>query len=250
MLRLPADRPTLLRSPSLGGTTPRPVFRSRTCRTLHVWARGSASPVPQYVSGLALVESVGPLMSLGEPPSVGALLSDPGRARRQANGAPRCCRRLSTRRRPRQLPSFRGSTHTAPTIAVYASQPGLPRNHARLASGWWPAFAGQGSTCRARFRRFLMLAAAPAVSLHLPLLKVSMTHVPRKDLPPCPLRRDDITDASRPFAPAGQTELRSGTRCAGPQRATQQPPKRAGPAHTASPRQPGAARRRRRLNPA
>ncbi len=33
--------------------------------------------------------------------------------------------------------------HTAYWLAVYASQPGLPRDHARLASGWWLAFAGR-----------------------------------------------------------------------------------------------------------
>lgn len=33
--------------------------------------------------------------------------------------------------------------HTARTLAVYASQPGLPPNHARLATGWWLALAGR-----------------------------------------------------------------------------------------------------------
>ena len=32
-----------------------------------------------------------------------------------------------------------GLNHTAYMLAVYASQPGLPHVHARLASGWWPA---------------------------------------------------------------------------------------------------------------
>ena len=30
-------------------------------------------------------------------------------------------------------------------LAVYASQPGSPLNHARLASGWWPTLAGRAS---------------------------------------------------------------------------------------------------------
>jgi hypothetical protein len=33
----------------------------------------------------------------------------------------------------------------AVVLAVYASWVGLPSNHARLAFGWWPAFAGQDS---------------------------------------------------------------------------------------------------------
>lgn len=34
--------------------------------------------------------------------------------------------------------------HTASALAVYASQPGLPSiSHARLASGWRPAFTGR-----------------------------------------------------------------------------------------------------------
>ena len=33
--------------------------------------------------------------------------------------------------------------HAAYELAVYASQHGSPRNHARLASGRWPTFAGQ-----------------------------------------------------------------------------------------------------------
>ena len=50
--------------------------------------------------------------------------------------------------------------HTASALAVYASQDGLPRHHARLASGCWPDSSGrasypQGST--ERFPTHLML---------------------------------------------------------------------------------------------
>ena len=38
--------------------------------------------------------------------------------------------------------TFRGSIHAARALAVYASRRRLPDRHARLASGWWPAFAG------------------------------------------------------------------------------------------------------------
>jgi hypothetical protein len=37
-----------------------------------------------------------------------------------------------------------GLNHTARSLAVYASQPGSPRHHARLASGRWPSSAGRG----------------------------------------------------------------------------------------------------------
>jgi len=33
--------------------------------------------------------------------------------------------------------------HTARILAVYASQPRSPLDHARLASGWWPSLAGR-----------------------------------------------------------------------------------------------------------
>src|SRR5437867_502424 len=38
-----------------------------------------------------------------------------------------------------------GLNHAACTIAVYASQPGSPQLHARLASDWRPTFVGQDS---------------------------------------------------------------------------------------------------------
>ena len=37
-----------------------------------------------------------------------------------------------------------GLNRTARSLAVYASQPGSPRHHARLASGCWPSSAGRG----------------------------------------------------------------------------------------------------------
>ena len=39
-------------------------------------------------------------------------------------------------------------------LAVYASQLGLLRHHARLASGWWLAFAGRAVTRRASYDWF------------------------------------------------------------------------------------------------
>jgi len=54
-----------------------------------------------------------------------------------------------------------GLNHTASALAVYASQPGLPRDHARLASGWWPAISGRAFHTRGtpseRFPHCLLL---------------------------------------------------------------------------------------------
>lgn len=58
--------------------------------------------------------------------------------------APRCCLRLIGRPRPPRLALSR-LNHTAHTLAVYASQPGSPPNHARLATGCGPRFAGRAS---------------------------------------------------------------------------------------------------------
>jgi hypothetical protein len=67
-----------------------------------------------------------------------------------------------------------GLNHTAPTLAVYASQCGSPRAHARLASGWWPAFAGQDWVpARAHVRRFRCTLSYLLSPLHLPLLQAS-----------------------------------------------------------------------------
>jgi hypothetical protein len=40
-----------------------------------------------------------------------------------------------------------GLNHAASTLPVYASQSGLPPNHATLGSGWLLAFTGQDSSC-------------------------------------------------------------------------------------------------------
>ena len=44
--------------------------------------------------------------------------------------------------------------HAACMLAVYASQPGLPSVHARLASGWWPTLAGRDSNPLGPYVRF------------------------------------------------------------------------------------------------
>jgi hypothetical protein len=124
-----------------------------------------------------IAESTGPLMSLGEPPCVGALLLDPGRARTPGHTASRCCRRMHARRRPRREITISGLHHTAPTLAVYASQGGSPRHHARLASGWWPAFAGPDwKPARVHAGRFLCLMSAFDALSTFPPPQGFMTH--------------------------------------------------------------------------
>lgn len=51
-----------------------------------------------------------------------------------------------------------GLYHTAWTLAVYASQPGLPHGHARLASGRWQGVAGQVAHLLGPIERFPLLA--------------------------------------------------------------------------------------------
>ena len=50
--------------------------------------------------------------------------------------------------------SLSGLHHAARTLAVYASQPGSPPDHATLGSGWWPTFAGSGLSPAGSHRRF------------------------------------------------------------------------------------------------
>lgn len=51
--------------------------------------------------------------------------------------------------------NFRGSVTRPRSLAVYASQHGLPLYHARLASGCWPGFTGQPKSDRwVPFERF------------------------------------------------------------------------------------------------
>src|SRR6516165_8789658 len=78
----------------------------------------------------------------GEPHYERALLFDPG-----GTSALGHCRALML---PSAFPTasapartvIAGLNHTARSLAVYASQGGSPHHHARLASGWRPAFPG------------------------------------------------------------------------------------------------------------
>ncbi len=47
--------------------------------------------------------------------------------------------------------------HAASVSAAYASSRALPHAHARLASGWWLAFAGRASTLWTPMKGFYLL---------------------------------------------------------------------------------------------
>ena len=86
------------------------------------------------------VETTGPPRFLGDP-HARALLSDP-----DGTFAPGQCgaSMLPSAFRTASAPAvsvLTGLNHTARAFAVYASQDGLLRHHARLASGCWPDFA-------------------------------------------------------------------------------------------------------------
>jgi hypothetical protein len=79
---------------------------------------------------------------------VHALFFDPGRSITPGLplfGAPLLPPPMSTTSAP-AIPNFRGSIARLCTLAVYASQPGLPLHHARLASGWRPTFPGRAAS--------------------------------------------------------------------------------------------------------
>ncbi len=91
---------------------------------------------PVSPAGIWSVETAGPPAFLGNPDCALALLSDPGGTDTSGLGdasarPPQCPRR----RLPRYILSR--LNHTASALAVYASQAGSPRHHARLASGCW-----------------------------------------------------------------------------------------------------------------
>src|SRR6266536_278968 len=80
----------------------------------------------------------------GRPPCPQAPLLDPG-----GTSAPGYLRRLGAAFRASATASasttapISGLNHAACELAVYASQRGSRHNHARLASGWRPTFAGR-----------------------------------------------------------------------------------------------------------
>src|SRR5512142_119813 len=133
--RRPSRRASL---PSLGGTPAAPAFRSRgrRARRPRAW---SWSP------GISGRDE--PRRRLGLPGSWGTPASVPCSSTPAGSRTPGPC---GVAMRPSvncttSAPASRisGLNRTARSLAVYASQPGLPRHRARLASGRWPGFAGR-----------------------------------------------------------------------------------------------------------
>jgi hypothetical protein len=93
------------------------------------------------------VESSGPPRFLGDPSVHVPRSSTPAKPGNQALAAPRCCLPLFRWRRLSRHCSLSGLNHAARALAVYASRPGSPRHHARLATGWWPPLPDRGCTC-------------------------------------------------------------------------------------------------------
>ena len=114
------------------------------------WARRLAPALP---GPLLKVEMTGSPTFLGNPYCASAPLQRPRSARarqafRRVGTAPADA---STRAPTLVLSRF---NHAASALAVYASQYGLPRHHARLASGHWPGSTGRASYPQGSDERF------------------------------------------------------------------------------------------------
>jgi hypothetical protein len=132
-----AMRPLWKNVNEYGGST---LVRLSLLRAADASPRGQGcSPASPTGSG---VEVTGPPRFLGTSSWLRALLYDPGGT--SALGLSRASvllSALSTASAP--TIHLSGLTPTARFLAVYASQPGLPQVHARLASGWRPPLPGR-----------------------------------------------------------------------------------------------------------
>ena len=108
----------------------------------------------------------------GGTPLLHALLSDPGGTLAQAIRASVWPSAFGIASAP-AVHHLTGLNHTAYSLAVYASQPGLPQNHARLASGWWPALPGRIGYLRGPLRKVSVLL--PYIPSSLPRLGLAHT---------------------------------------------------------------------------
>ena len=130
--------------PSLGGTSLRSLCS--TPPSVERAARGLMGLFTRSPPGLPSRRWQGLPGSWGNPGRLcRALRPRPGPPR-LALSARRCCPSLPfTSRTPVSTHYLSRLDHTASALAVYASQAGSPRRHARLASGWWLAFARRDS---------------------------------------------------------------------------------------------------------
>ena len=144
-LRLPAARPASLRFLRSAVPRPRPSLRSRRWPgALAPAGLGCWSPVAS-APAIARRRRQGLPGSWGTPVRV-ALLFDPG-----GTAAPGPCgasvlpsAHLNDVGSLDQSP-FEAQSHGSRTRCLRFAAPGHPAHHARLASGWWPAFAGRDS---------------------------------------------------------------------------------------------------------
>jgi hypothetical protein len=126
------------------------------------------APVPQSSSFATLVETSRISQVPGQPLREHALLFDPGGL--NASGHYDA---LSVAFRPvddvgSAIGHLSRLNHTACSLAVYASRLGLlRRHHARLASRWRPALAGQDLNLLGCFRRFLSVMSLHITSIPL-----------------------------------------------------------------------------------
>ena len=126
--------------PSLGDTTQALVFRphaAERCRGRVSWSWSPGISGRELVSGNDRISYVP-----GEP----RLCSCPAlRPRQDRRIRPLRCVGTAPAVSTTKAPAFVLSrlNHTASALAVYASQAGSPRHHARLASGCWPDSSGR-----------------------------------------------------------------------------------------------------------
>ena len=156
-LRLPIGHPASLWS-SLGLAVPTYVSRRRRRRQglLRSWGTSGRAPPSQTPVGplrLAMRTTAGAGSCCC--PAAFAVMPVPHSSPSIAVSPPRGASVLPPPIAQRRLPttiSLSKLNHAAFVLAVYASQLSfsLPRSygHARLASGWWPAFTGRGSIPR------------------------------------------------------------------------------------------------------
>ena len=204
------DVPAILPSSSTVNSVPPSLHRvpwgEFPCFTGNMRYSDSLSPIPPRSVAFAqqyhLVETRGPPRFLGDPNACMPCSQTPAGSPRQPVGVWQARTRttnvsshattadharFTARQQPYNvsiLPSVHphdvgshnslisGLNYTACTLAVYASQHGLPQCHARLASGWWPTFTG----------RDLLPAGSPykvsAMPPHcFPLVQAFLAHV-------------------------------------------------------------------------
>ena len=126
--------------PSLGGIPAAPAVRSRGRRVqpaagLELVTRGSRRDLPRRWRGLPGSWRTPVLVPCSPTPAGSHAPGHCGAATRPS---------VTLRTSAPAMMTISGLNHTARSLAVYASQPGLPRHHARLASGYWPSSAGRG----------------------------------------------------------------------------------------------------------